>query len=150
VEFKELPAGIVFGELPGTPAGEEPSGPASAIIACAKRTMPSTLHAYVLKPHRVGRFHMNGIDVTEGNPKICPEPLYSLPRPLVPLVTVVNDSTSPAMDQSRPEPSSPVQVQSKKFFGLGSDRSQMLTDWTGLGPDRSLTVSRVRVYFPGY
>jgi len=26
----------------------------------------------------------------------------------------------------------------------------MLTDWTGLGPDRSLTVSRVRVYFPGY
>jgi len=26
----------------------------------------------------------------------------------------------------------------------------MLTDWTGLGPDRSLTVSRVRVYFPSY
>jgi hypothetical protein len=27
-----------------------------------------------------------------------------------------NDSTSPAMDQSRPEPSSPVQVQSKKYL----------------------------------
>jgi hypothetical protein len=34
-----------------------------------------------------------------------------------------NDSTSPAMDQSRPEPSSPVQVQSKKFFGLGLVRT---------------------------
>jgi len=26
----------------------------------------------------------------------------------------------------------------------------MLTDWTGLGPDQSRTVSRARVYFPGY
>jgi hypothetical protein len=26
----------------------------------------------------------------------------------------------------------------------------MLTDWTGLGPDQSSTVSMVRVYFPGY
>jgi len=59
---------------------------------------------------------------------------------------LINDSTSPAMDQSRPEPSSPVQ----EISGLGSDRFQMLTDWTGLGPDQSLTVSRVRVYFPGY
>jgi hypothetical protein len=59
---------------------------------------------------------------------------------------VPNDSSSPAMDQSRPEPSSPVQ----EIFGLGSDRSQMLTDWTRLGPDRFLTVSRVRVYFPSY
>jgi hypothetical protein len=49
------------------------------------------------------------------------------------------------MDQSRSEPSSPGPVQ--EIFGLGSDRSQILTDWTGLGPDRSLTVSRVRVYF---
>jgi hypothetical protein len=26
----------------------------------------------------------------------------------------------------------------------------MLIDWAGLGPDRSLTVSRVRVYVPCY
>jgi hypothetical protein len=32
------------------------------------------------------------------------------------VVVIVNDSTSPAMDQSRPEPSSIVQVQSKKFL----------------------------------
>ena len=38
----------------------------------------------------------------------------------------------------------------QEIFGLGSDRSQILTDWTGLGPDRSFMVSRVMVYFPGY
>jgi len=43
--------------------------------------------------------------------------------------------------------SSPGPVQ--EISGLGSDQSQMLTDWTELGLDRSLTVSRVRVYFPG-
>ena len=52
------------------------------------------------------------------------------------LTELDNDSTSPG----------PVQ----EIFGLGSDRSQMQTDWTGLGPDRFLTVSRVRVYFPIY
>jgi len=32
------------------------------------------------------------------------------------LKIVFNDSTCPAMDQSRPEPSSPVQVQSRIFL----------------------------------
>ena len=44
---------------------------------------------------------------------------------------MINDSTSPAMDQSRPEPSSPVQVQSKKF--LDWDRTNPRCWQTGLG-----------------
>jgi len=37
-------------------------------------------------------------------------------QPYVISPSPANDSTSPAMDQSRPEPFSPVQVQSKKFL----------------------------------
>jgi len=40
----------------------------------------------------------------------------------------INDSTSLAMDQSGPEPSSPVQVQSKKF--LDRDRTNPQFFWT--------------------
>jgi len=43
-------------------------------------------------------------------------------------VECTNDSTSPAMDQSGLEPSSLVQVQSKKFFGPGSDQSPIFRD----------------------
>ena len=46
-----------------------------------------------------------------------------------------NDSTSPAMDQSRPEPSSPVQVQCKKF--LDWDRADPRCCQTGLGSVRT-------------
>jgi len=53
-----------------------------------------------------------------------------------------NGSVQTGTVQSGP---GPVQ----EIFGPESDRSQMLIDRTGLGPDRSLTVSRVRVYFPG-
>jgi hypothetical protein len=45
----------------------------------------------------------------------CPRELLEL-LGYLPLAIAHNDSTSPAMDQSRPEPSSPVQVQSKKFL----------------------------------
>ena len=47
------------------------------------------------------------------------------------MLGVANDSTSPAMDQSRLEPSSPVQVQSKKF--LDWDRTDPRCLQTGLG-----------------
>jgi hypothetical protein len=51
--------------------------------------------------------------------------------PRLPVVPCAYDSTRPAMDQSRPEPSSPVQVQSNKF--LDWDRTDPRCWQTGLG-----------------
>jgi len=46
--------------------------------------------------------------------------------------TISNDSTSPAMDQSGLEPSSVVQVQSKKFFDRDQTDPQFFGAWTEL------------------